>query len=85
MNRADLLQEAIVDGLLQLKQISKAEIIQASQFELDTIRDRVYAFVPRSKCSLSIPASDELVEFFREAIEEGLRYHGFSDIVWIEA
>jgi hypothetical protein len=80
-----MLQEAIVDGLLQLKCVSKAEIIQASMFEFDTARDRVYAFVPRQKHSLHVPASDELVEFFREAIEEGLRYHGFCDVIHIEA
>lgn len=83
MTRADLLQEAIIDGLRQQKKDDKAAIIGGTHFSVDD-RGRVIAYCPRPRLSRDKPAPVDMVVGLREAIDDGLIVHGFGDAIIIE-
>lgn len=84
MNRADMLKEAILDGLIQLKAAPRTlEIVSDATFELDD-HGRVIAAAPRQRLNPYSAATTPIIMTLREGIEDGLRVHGFGDPIIIE-
>lgn len=85
MTRAQLLQEAIIDGLLKpgAKNVNGISLVQDAIFKMDQ-SERIIVQCPRKRLEPFTPMSDEFVELLRDAIDEGTKCHGFYDAVTIE-
>jgi hypothetical protein len=83
MTRADLIHEAIIDGLITRGLKEKARIIEGTEFKLDAY-GRIVAQCPRPRLNRDRPAPMDMVVGLRNAIDDGLSVHGFGDAISIE-
>lgn len=82
MTRAQLVQEAIVDGLRRASTQTAADIVQAAIFEQRG--GQIIVHCPRRRLDPDSPAPIEDLGLLRQLIDEGQKIHGFYDGVIIE-
>ena len=83
MNRAILLQEALVEGLKNTGQVAEAHLVEQATFVQDPNSGRVLVGYPRRRLAVDIMASDDEVLKLRTAIDEGAKASAFYDAVII--
>lgn len=82
MNRADLIREALLDAYKSPEKKNARDIINLTVFE--EISGWVVARMPKTKTRGGIMQTQEHEETLRNLIDEGLKVHGFYDVVKID-